>query len=87
MLVCHTDKRYTKYCNLVSPIMFALLNINCIINTQCKPNIFFVIPSVFWGHSRLGYYFWDKGLKEYVALDLVFIMIYYYLINKFYMNK
>jgi hypothetical protein len=21
-------------------------------------------------HSRLGYYFWDKGLKDYVALDL-----------------
>jgi hypothetical protein len=26
-------------------------------------------------HLRLGYYFWDKGLKDYVALDLVFIMI------------
>ena len=22
------------------------------------------------GHSRLGYYFWDKGLKDYVAVDL-----------------
>ena len=22
------------------------------------------------GHSRLGYYFWDKGLKDFVALDL-----------------
>ena len=22
------------------------------------------------GHSRLGYYFWDKGLKDYVAMDL-----------------
>ena len=40
-----------------------------------------------WGHSRLGYYFWDKGLKDFVALILVFIMIYYYLINKFYINK
>ena len=27
------------------------------------------------GHSRLGYYFWDKGLKDFVALILVFIMI------------
>jgi hypothetical protein len=24
----------------------------------------------YWGHSRLGYYFWDKGLKDYVAVDL-----------------
>ena len=39
------------------------------------------------GHSWLGYYFWDKGLKDFVALILVFIMIYYYLINKFYINK
>jgi hypothetical protein len=23
-----------------------------------------------WVHSQLGYYFWDKGLKDYVALDL-----------------
>jgi hypothetical protein len=22
------------------------------------------------GHSRLGYYFWDKGLKDYVVVDL-----------------
>ena len=22
------------------------------------------------GHSRLGYYFWDKGLKDFIALDL-----------------
>ena len=43
--------------------------------------------SLLWGHLRLGYYFWDKGLKEYVTLDLVFIMIYYYLINKIYINK
>ena len=21
-------------------------------------------------HSRLGYYFWDQGTKDYVALDL-----------------
>jgi hypothetical protein len=34
-------------------------------------------------HSRLGYYFWDKGLKEYVANMSAFIMIFYYLINKF----
>ena len=32
------------------------------------------------GHSRLGYYFWDKGLKDYVALDLG---VYHDLINKF----
>ena len=30
---------------------------------------------------------WDKGLKDFVALILVFIMIYYYLINKIYINK
>jgi hypothetical protein len=24
----------------------------------------------FGGHSRLGYYYWDKGLKDYVAVDL-----------------
>ena len=23
-----------------------------------------------WVHSRLGYYFWDKRIKDYVALDL-----------------
>ena len=23
-----------------------------------------------WGHSRLGYYFSDKGIKDYVTLDL-----------------
>ena len=23
-----------------------------------------------WVHSRLGYYFWDKGLKDCVALHL-----------------
>ena len=40
-----------------------------------------------WGHSQLGYYFSDTRLKEFVALDLVFTMIYYYLINKFYINK
>ena len=28
------------------------------------------ILSTFRGHSRLGYYFWDKGIKDYVALDL-----------------
>jgi hypothetical protein len=22
------------------------------------------------GHSQLGYYFWDKGLKDYVTVDL-----------------
>ena len=41
----------------------------------------------FLGHSRLGYYFWDMRLKEFVALDLVFTMIYYYLIDKVYINK
>ena len=41
----------------------------------------------FWGHSRLGYYFQDKGLKDFVASILVFITIYYYLINKFYIDK
>ena len=40
-----------------------------------------------WGHSRLGHYFSDTRLKEFVALDLVFTMIYYYLINKIYTNK
>ena len=25
---------------------------------------------MFWGRSRLGYYFWDKGLKDDVAMDL-----------------
>ena len=39
------------------------------------------------GHSQSGYYFRDTGLKDFVALILVFIMIYYYLINKFYINK
>jgi hypothetical protein len=28
-----------------------------------------------WGHSRLGYYFWDKGLKD--LRISAFIMIYY----------
>ena len=28
-------------------------------------------PTIYIGeHSRLGYYFWDKGLKDFVALDL-----------------
>ena len=27
-------------------------------------------PIYLRGHSRLGYYFWDKGIKDYVALDL-----------------
>jgi hypothetical protein len=34
-------------------------------------------------HSRLGYYLWDKGLKDYVAKMSAFIMIFYYFINKF----
>ena len=29
------------------------------------------------GHSQVGYYFWDKGLKDYVAVDLG---VYHYLL-------
>ena len=37
-------------------------------------------------HSWLGYYFWDKGLKDYVALDLGIyhdlLLFYQYILNR-----
>ena len=32
--------------------------------------MFYVCSGCIWVHSRLGYYFWDKGIKDFVALDL-----------------
>ena len=48
---------------LIVKEFFNLRN-NLSIEHEIKQNIHI------WGHSRLGYYFWDKGLKDYVAMDL-----------------
>ena len=39
-------------------------------HTNCKWSDIDCIISNVKGHSRLGNYFWDKGLKDFVALDL-----------------
>ena len=59
-----------------------------IVNIITFKSMKFIVESILlviivWGHSRLGYYFWVKGLKDYVAIISAFIMIFYYLINKF----
>ena len=36
----------------------------------CKSLTHVIFFLIVWGHSRLGNYFWDKGLKDFVALDL-----------------
>ena len=38
--------------------------------SMCKNNSRKENFTLIWGHSRLGYYFWDKGLKDYVVVDL-----------------
>ena len=36
-----------------------------------QPQAMYKATLNYWGHSQLGYYFWDKGLiKDYVAVDL-----------------
>ena len=40
-------------------------------NARVELNItYFHISSSCGVHSRLGYYFWNKGIEDYVALDL-----------------